>query len=85
MTFGAGGSQGIEAQSADDADGRHDVVQVRTTVAISRTGYLLAQGQDIEDLQDRIEAASASPGRFVSFTVVGNRAVSVLITLRSQV
>ncbi|WP_247597078.1 hypothetical protein [Leifsonia sp. PS1209] len=57
---------------------------VRTTIAINGTGYFLAQGQDIEDLQNRIEAAAASSGRFVSFTVVGNRAVSVLITPRSQ-
>lgn len=58
---------------------------VRTTVAINGTGYFLAQGQDTEDLQNRIEAATASSGRFVRFTVVGNRAVSVLITPRSQV
>jgi hypothetical protein len=58
---------------------------VRTEVTIDGRAYFLAQGQEPEELQRRIEAAVDSPGAFVSFTVVGNRGVSVLITPRSQV
>lgn len=58
---------------------------VRTEVAIDGTSYFLAQGHDIEELEQQIEAATGSAGQFVKFTVVGNRAVSALITPRSQV
>lgn len=58
---------------------------VRTEVTIDGRAYFLAQGQEPEELRRRIEAAVDSPGAFVSFTVVGNREVSVLITPRSQV
>jgi hypothetical protein len=58
---------------------------VRTEVTIDGRAYFLAQGQEPEALRRRIEAAVDSPGAFVSFTVVGNREVSVLITPRSQV
>ncbi|MEV8214964.1 hypothetical protein [Leifsonia sp. NPDC077715] len=58
---------------------------LRTEVTINGRSFFLAQGQDPHDLQRRIEAAADSPGTFVTFTVVGNREVSVLITPRSQV
>ncbi|MFD3443841.1 hypothetical protein ACFDTO_04495 [Microbacteriaceae bacterium 4G12] len=58
---------------------------VRTEVTINGRSSFLAQGQDLEDLRQRIEAAVATSGRFVSFTVVGNREVSVLISPRSKV
>ena len=57
---------------------------VRTELAINGDINLLAQGQDIEDLQQQIEAAHAV-GRFVKFGVVGNRAVSVLISPATHV
>ena len=58
---------------------------VRTEVSIDTRSFFLAQGQDVQDLQRRIEAAVDSPGSFVHFTVVGNRDVSVLITPLSKV
>lgn len=58
---------------------------VRTEVSINGRSFFLAQGADAEELQGRIEAAVDSPGTFVTFTVVGNREVSVLITHSSQV
>ena len=58
---------------------------VRTEVSIDTRSFFLAQGQDVQDLQRRIEAAVDSPGSFVEFTVVGNRDVSVLITPLSKV
>lgn len=58
---------------------------VRTEVAIDGRSYYLAQGQDIEDLKRRIEESARSAAAFVTFTVVGNRAVSVLISPASQV
>ena len=58
---------------------------VRTEVSINGRSFFLAQDQVPSELQSRIEAAVDSPGTFVSFTVVGNREVSVLITPRSQV
>lgn len=58
---------------------------VRTQVAVDGTSFLLAQGQDLEDLKRRIEQAARSEAAFVDFVVVGNRAVSVLISSGSQV
>lgn len=58
---------------------------VRTEVSINGRSFYLAQNQDPHELQRRIEGAVDSPGTFVSFTVVGNREVSVLITPRSQI
>lgn len=57
---------------------------VRTEVSIDGRAFFLAQGTDARELQQQIVAAVESPG-FVTFTVVGNREVSVLITPRSQV
>lgn len=58
---------------------------VRVEVSIDGRSFFLAQGQDADGLRARIEAAVATPGSFVTFTVVGNREVSVLITASSQV
>lgn len=52
---------------------------VRTEAAFNGQSYFLAQNQDLQDLKGRIEAAARDAGRFVDFTVVGNRVVSVLI------
>nr|WP_314841500.1 hypothetical protein [uncultured Microbacterium sp.] len=57
----------------------------RTEVVIDGVTALLAQEQDIDDLKRRIEAAAGTTGTFVEFTVVGNRAMSVLITPTSSV
>ncbi|MCR2763337.1 hypothetical protein NQ152_07410 [Microbacterium sp. zg.B48] len=53
---------------------------VRTTITVGESVYLLAQTQDFEGLQRRIEKALDDGGRFVEFVVVGNRTVSTLIT-----
>jgi hypothetical protein len=58
---------------------------VRTQIAIDDSSFLLAQGQDIDELQRRIEAACEAGGRFVSFVVLGNRRVSALLTPHSRV
>lgn len=60
-------------------------MMVRTEVAIDDTPFLMAQGQDLDDLKHQIEIASQPGGRFVDFVVVGNRAVSVLITATTRV
>lgn len=58
---------------------------VRTQVVVNDTGFYMAQGQDLDELKERIEDAAKSGGRFVDFVVVGNRVVSVLITFGTQV
>lgn len=58
-------------------DGAHTV---RTTVEIDGTSMPLAPGQDLEKLKRRFEAAGATTGSFVDFTVVGDRRVSALIS-----
>nr|WP_307327244.1 hypothetical protein [Microbacterium sp. SORGH_AS_1204] len=58
---------------------------VRTQIAIDDHAYFLAQGQDIEKLQARIEDAVRAGGRFERFVVVGNRQMSVLFTAASRV
>lgn len=57
----------------------------RASIAVTNTVFQLAQNEDIEDLVNRIEAAVHSGGRFVTFTVVGNRTARVLITPTSEV
>ncbi len=59
--------------------------RVRTELTINDTPFLMAQGQDVDDLKQRIEAASQAGGRFVDFIVVGDRAHSVLITATTRV
>ncbi|MEL5991775.1 hypothetical protein ACOKGD_02490 [Microbacterium phosphatis] len=58
---------------------------VRTEIRINGESFLLAQGQDIAALKQNIVDAAHSLGDFVEFIVVGNRAVSALITHASQV
>ncbi len=58
---------------------------VRTQIAIDDSSFLLAQGQDIDELQRRIEAACEAGGRFVSFVVLGDRRVTALFTPHSRV
>ena len=60
-------------------------MMVRTEVTIDGRSFFLAQGHEPDDLQKQIEAALETPGRFVTFTVVGNRQARVLITPRSKV
>jgi len=66
-----------------DASEMHTMT--RTQVAVNDVGFLLAQGQDVEELKTRIEAAAQEGGRFVDFVVVGNRVVSVLVSLATHV
>ncbi|MFD1491226.1 MULTISPECIES: hypothetical protein [Microbacterium] len=58
---------------------------VRTELVINGESYLLAQGQDLDVLRRHIEEASRDGGRFVDFIVVGNRAVAVLVSPRTEV
>jgi hypothetical protein len=58
---------------------------VRIELTVDGRSYYLAQDQAVDELRRRVEAAVDSPGHFISFTVVGNREVSVLITPRSRV
>jgi hypothetical protein len=53
---------------------------VRTQVVLNGERFLLAQGQDLNALKQRIELAAATGGKFVDFVVVGNREVSVLVS-----
>jgi hypothetical protein len=58
---------------------------VRTEVAVNGLSFYLAQGQDLNGLKQRIEAAARTGAAFVELVVVGNRAVDVLITAGAQV
>lgn len=58
---------------------------VRTQIAVNGVGFLLAQGQDIDDLKGEIASAVRSGPRFVEFVVVGDRSVSVLVSATTQV
>ena len=58
---------------------------VQTEIVIDGMANLLSQDQDLDNLMTRIEAATATSGRFVTFTIVGNRTMRVLITPTSRV
>ncbi len=53
---------------------------MRTVMTVDDATFSLAPGQDIVELEDRIEAAVHDGGRFVRFVVVGERDVSVMFT-----
>lgn len=58
---------------------------IRSTISIDEAVFPLAQGDVVDDLSLRIEDALHAGGRFVRFTVVGNREARVLITTHSRV
>lgn len=58
---------------------------VRTELTVNGESYLLAQGQDLDELRLAMEEASRDGGRFVDFVVVGNRSVAVLVSARTEV
>jgi hypothetical protein len=53
---------------------------LRTSVVIDGQKYPLAQGQDLETIKQATVAAARDGAGLVEFVVVGNRAVSVLVT-----
>jgi hypothetical protein len=52
----------------------------RTTLVIDGRSYELAQGTLLDELKSLIEAAVHDGGRFVDVTVVGNVAISILVS-----
>lgn len=58
---------------------------VRTVMAVDDATFSLAPGQDVDDLERRIEAAVHDGGRFERFSVTGDREVRVLFTAHSRV
>lgn len=58
---------------------------MQTRLALNHATHLLAEDEDVEDLKRRMEAATASGGRFVDFTSVGGSRVSVLVTPVTEV
>lgn len=58
---------------------------VRTEVLVNGESYLLAQGQDLEDLRVRFEDAARDGSKFVDFVVVGNRSMAVLVSPRTEI
>ena len=52
----------------------------RTTLTIDGQSHVLAQGTQIAALKTEAEDAVRVGGRFIDLTVVGNFAVSVLVT-----
>jgi len=62
-----------------------DQTAVHTEARFDEWRFELAQGQDIQALKSRVEAAARATAQFVSFTVVGGRAVSVLVSSSSRV
>jgi hypothetical protein len=53
---------------------------LRNTLTIERHTYELAQNTDLQALKSATERAVAAGGRFVDVTIVGNIAMSILIT-----
>lgn len=73
---------GPQATDVQDTDAHTTVL---TQIVVDDATFSLARGQDLADLQQRIESAVHSGGRFESFVVVGNRRVSVLCTPHTRV
>jgi hypothetical protein len=54
-------------------------------MSVNDVDFLLAQGQPVDELRRAVDAAVRAGGGFVDFVVVGNRAVSVLVSPASHV
>ena len=52
----------------------------RTTLTIDGRSYALAKGTEIATVKSSVEKAVAAGGKFVDLTIVGNVAVSVLVS-----
>jgi hypothetical protein len=52
----------------------------RITLAVDGRSYELAQGTRLKELKSSIETAVHNGGRFVDVTVVGNVAMSILVS-----
>ncbi|KAA9085556.1 hypothetical protein F6B42_12245 [Microbacterium radiodurans] len=65
--------------------GQTQSTMVRSSIAIDDSVFPLAQGDVVDELVLKIEDAVRLGGRFVRFTVVGNRTVRALITPHSRV
>ncbi|MEV7757256.1 hypothetical protein AB0O16_05920 [Microbacterium sp. NPDC089180] len=62
-----------------------EVPVMRTVMAVDDATFSLAPGQDVADLERRIESAVHDGGRFERFTVAGDRDVRVLFTAHTRV
>ena len=58
---------------------------VRTQVTVNDVGFILAPGQDVDRLKEEIASAAQSGPRFVEFVVVGDRSVSVLVSVGTPI
>ena len=58
---------------------------VRTQVTVNDVGFVLAPGQDVDQLKGEIESAARSGPRFVEFDVVGDRTVCILVSAGTPV
>ncbi|WP_133177888.1 hypothetical protein [Microbacterium testaceum] len=59
--------------------------EARTMMAVDDATFALAPGQDVADLERRIETAVHDGGRFERFTVTGGREVRVLFSAHTRV
>ncbi|WP_235560627.1 MULTISPECIES: hypothetical protein [unclassified Microbacterium] len=75
----------LDGPQTDDVQDTDAHTMVRAQIVVDDATFSLAQGQDLADLQQRIESAVHSGGRFESFVVVGNRRMSVLCTAHTRV
>ncbi len=58
---------------------------VHTVMTVDDATFSLSPGQDVGDLERRIEAAVHDGGRFEGFSVVGDGAVRALFTAHTRV
>ncbi len=79
-TGGAGSLSPPRVQTMTD-----DQTMVRTTLTVGEDPFLLAQAQDYDVLQRRIQEAIRAGGGFVEFVAVGNRKVSIYMNGRERI
>jgi NADPH-dependent 2,4-dienoyl-CoA reductase/sulfur reductase-like enzyme len=59
--------------------------RARTEVRVNGESYLLAPGQDIDALRQRIEDVARHGAAFVDFIAAGDRPTAVLVSGRTEV
>jgi hypothetical protein len=52
----------------------------RVTMSVNGTPYMLAQGQNAEEIKNDVAAAARDGAEFITVSVFGNRSLDVLVT-----
>lgn len=72
-------------QTSGNSHTRNPRTVERARVTVDDDGFVLAPGEDVDDLKRRIIGAVAAGGRFVDVAALDGRGISVLVSATSHI